>query len=134
MQNKQQKNGSQNNLFSKEQLPNSLEDNRLQIHNCIGTGTYGDVYSCFDRKFNRIVAVKKMKIPNDGQGIPSTVLREISLLNDLHHESIVELLDVIIKPSKILLIFEYLKQDLKQCLDNLAINMYFPPIVIKVSS
>lgn len=109
------------------------EEPRIQIEKIIGTGTYGDVYKCFDRKLNRSVAVKKMKIPNDGQGIPSTVLREISLLRDLNHPTIIGLLDVIIKPAKILLIFEYLKQDLKQCLDSLAPGVYLPPMIVKVS-
>ena len=118
----------------KEQSPISTEENRLQINECIGTGTYGDVYRCFDRKLNKTVAVKKMKIPNDGQGIPSTVLREISILRDFNHDCVINLLDVIIKPSKILLIFEFLKQDLKQSLDNLAPNFYLPISVIKVDS
>lgn len=108
------------------------EEPRIQIHECIGTGTYGDVYRCFDRKLGRHVAVKKMKIPNDGQGIPSTVLREISLLRDLDHPHVIGLLDVVIKPNKILLIFEFLKQDVKQCLDSLADGAYLPPRIVKV--
>lgn len=109
------------------------EEPRLKVDESIGTGTYGDVYKSFDKKLNMYVAVKKMKIPNDGQGIPSTVLREISLLRDLDHPHVIRLLDVIIKPAKIWLIFECLKQDLKQCLDNLGPGMYLPPQIVKVS-
>ena len=60
-----------------------------------------------------------MILPNDNEGIPSTALREISLLKDLNHPNIITLLDLIIKPKKITLIFEYLKQDLKMYIDSL---------------
>ena len=106
MQNSIQKSQMQNQSQKESNLMMS-EENRLQINECIGTGTYGDVYRCYDRKLNRTVAVKKMKIPNDGQGIPSTVLREISILRDFNHDCVVNLLDVMIKPSKILLIFSF---------------------------
>ena len=120
MQHNPQKTSLQSQIHSNKESQNTnSEENRFQINDCIGNGTYGEVYRCFDRKLNRTVAVKKMKIPNDGQGIPSTVLREISLLRDFNHEFIIALLDVIIKPSKILLIFEFIKQDLKQSIDNL---------------
>lgn len=44
----------------------------------------------------------------DNEGIPSTALREISLLKGLNHPNIVPLLDIILEPNKIILIFEYM--------------------------
>lgn len=46
-----------------------------------------------------------MILPNDNEGIPSTALREISLLKGLNHPNIIPLLDVMIKPKKITLVF-----------------------------
>ena len=51
------------------------------------------------------------------QGIPSTAMREISLLKELQHPNIVGLLDVIMQESKIYLIFEFLTMDLKKYID-----------------
>jgi len=55
----------------------------------------------------------------DNEGIPSTALREISLLRGLNHPNIVPLLDIILEHNKIILVFEFMQQDLKQFLENL---------------
>ena len=49
----------------------------------------------------------------DNEGIPPTALREITLLKGLNHPNIVPLLDLILEPNKIVLIFEFMRQDLK---------------------
>lgn len=46
----------------------------------IGEGTYGQVYKARDKIKNTLVAIKKIKIHNEEEGIPSTALREISIL------------------------------------------------------
>lgn len=50
-------------------------------------------------------------------GIPSTAIREISLLKELRHPNIVRLFDVVHTEKKLTLVFEYLDQDLKKYLD-----------------
>jgi serine/threonine protein kinase len=47
--------------------------------------------------------------PNEDEGIPSTTLREISILKKLDHPNIVKLLEVFTFPDeqKINLVFEY---------------------------
>lgn len=42
--------------------------------------------------------------------MPSTALREISLLKELDHENIVRLLDVVYGDHKLYMVFEYLNQ------------------------
>lgn len=53
----------------------------------------------------------------DGEGIPSTALREISLLKELSHPNIVQFHDVIVRGTKLFMVFEFLYMDLKKYLD-----------------
>ena len=49
--------------------------------------------------------------------MPSTAIREISLLKELSHPNVVQLRDVIYADNRLYLVFEYLDQDLKKYLD-----------------
>ena len=49
----------------------------------IGEGTYGVVYKAKDQKGNEIYALKKIRLQAEEEGIPSTAIREISLLKEL---------------------------------------------------
>lgn len=51
------------------------------------------------------------------EGIPSTALREISLLKELNHPNIINLIDVIYAANRLYLAFEYLDTDLRQFID-----------------
>ncbi|CAL4146110.1 unnamed protein product, partial [Meganyctiphanes norvegica] len=84
----------------------------------IGEGTYGVVYKAQDLITRRIVALKKIRLENEADGVPSTALREICLLKELDHENIVRLLDVVHADKKLYLVFEFLNQDLKKLFDN----------------
>jgi len=76
------------------------------------------VYKAFDVQKNNTVAVKKIPILNEYEGIPVTTLREIVLLKGLDHPYIVKLIDFIIENQKIYMIFEYHKCDLDIYLKN----------------
>ncbi|XP_071066916.1 cyclin-dependent kinase 3 isoform X2 [Dasypus novemcinctus] len=54
------------------------------------------------------------------EGVPSTAIREISLLKELNHPNIVRLLDVVHSDKKLYLVFEFLSQDLKKYMDSTA--------------
>ncbi|OXB71064.1 UNVERIFIED_CONTAM: hypothetical protein H355_014471 [Colinus virginianus] len=82
----------------------------------IGEGTYGVVYKAQDHT-GEIFALKKIRLEAEDEGIPSTAIREISLLKELHHPNIVRLRDVIHTDRRLTLVFEYLDQDLKKLLD-----------------
>ena len=56
----------------------------------IGEGTYGYVYKARDSTNSKIVALKKIKLENEDEGVPSTAMREISILKELNHPNIVE--------------------------------------------
>jgi serine/threonine protein kinase len=45
----------------------------------IGEGTYGIVYKAKDRVTGEIIALKKIRLEAEDEGIPSTAIREISL-------------------------------------------------------
>jgi len=85
----------------------------------LGEGTYGIVYKAKDTLTNEIVALKKIRLENEEEGMPSTAMREISILKELNHPNIVSLKDVTYVPSekRLYIIFEYIEQDLKKFLN-----------------
>lgn len=62
---------------------------RYQKLEKIGEGTYGIVYKAKDKKTGRIIALKRIRLEAEDEGIPSTAIREISLLKELRHPNIV---------------------------------------------
>ncbi|XP_063149121.1 cyclin-dependent kinase 3 [Candoia aspera] len=84
----------------------------------IGEGTYGVVYKARNKQTGQLVALKKIRLDSDTEGVPSTAIREISLLKELKHPNIVRLLDVVHNQKKLYLVFEYLNQDLKKYMDS----------------
>ena len=86
----------------------------------LGEGTYGVVYKCKNKDSQELVAVKRIKLENEDEGIPSTAIREISILKQLKHPNIVSLLDLIHGEKKLHMIFEYLDYDLKKYLDHIG--------------
>jgi len=83
----------------------------------IGEGTYGVVYKARDKVSKEIVALKKIRLEAEDEGVPSTAIREISLLKELPHVNIVGLREVVHEQQKLYLVFEYLEQDLKKYMD-----------------
>ncbi len=83
----------------------------------VGEGTYGVVYKCLIKGTDDIVALKKIRLENEDEGIPSTSIREISLLKQLRHPNIVYLMDLIHGEKKLYLVFEFMEHDLKKFLD-----------------
>ncbi|NWV67106.1 CDK3 kinase, partial [Malurus elegans] len=84
----------------------------------IGEGTYGVVYKARNKRTGQLVALKKIRLDTESEGVPSTAIREISLLKELKHPNIVRLLDVIHSQKKLYIVFEYLNQDLKKYMDS----------------
>uniref|UniRef100_A0A2N9IPU9 cyclin-dependent kinase n=1 Tax=Fagus sylvatica TaxID=28930 RepID=A0A2N9IPU9_FAGSY len=110
----------------------------------IGEGTYGVVYKARDLLTNETIALKKIRLEQEDEGVPSTAIREISLLKEMQHGNIVrhaignalktrkpvrmqlswkeawdELLqDVVHSEKRLYLVFEYLDLDLKKHMDS----------------
>ena len=49
-------------------------------HSFLLKGTYGVVYKARDVNTGNIVALKKIRLEAEDEGVPSTAIREISLL------------------------------------------------------
>ena len=92
--------------------------NKYQKISKIGEGTYGVVYKAKDLKGTEFYALKKIRLQAEEEGIPSTAIREISLLKELNHRNIVKLMDVIHTSKKLTLVFEFVDQDLKKIIDS----------------
>ncbi|MED6246050.1 Cyclin-dependent kinase 10 [Ataeniobius toweri] len=89
--------------------------------NRIGEGTYGIVYRARDTKSDEIVALKKVRMDNEKDGIPISSLREITLLLRLRHPNIVELKEVVVGShlESLFLVMSYCEQDLASLLENM---------------
>lgn len=99
--------------------------------NFIGEGQFAVVYKAKDKETGREVAIKKIKIGNKQEamdGVNRTALREIKILQELHHENVIALLDVFGKESVISLVFEIMETDLEQILQERKIYMSFAHI------
>ncbi|CAO3570235.1 unnamed protein product [Mortierella alpina] len=83
----------------------------------LGEGTYGIVYKAQNRETNDVVALKRIRLDNEEEGVPCTAIREISLLKELKQPNIVRLYDVLHTEKKLTLVFEFLDSDLKKFLD-----------------
>jgi cyclin-dependent kinase 2 len=92
-------------------------DIRYEKKGKLGEGTYGTVYKAVDTMNGEVVALKKIKLEHADEGIPSTAIREISLLQELKHPNIIELKDIAHGNNKLYLIFDYFNIDMKKYLD-----------------
>jgi serine/threonine protein kinase len=70
-----------------------------------------------------IVALKRIRLDSEEEGVPCTAIREVSLLKELDHPNIVKLYDVIHEEKKLTLVFEYLDMDLKKYSDDRGGNI-----------
>ncbi|NXY89139.1 CDK5 kinase, partial [Alcedo cyanopectus] len=113
----------------------------------IGEGTYGTVFKAKNRETHEIVALKRVRLDDDDEGVPSSALREICLLKELKHKNIVRqgagggirggsvppgLHDVLHSDKKLTLVFEFCDQDLKKYFD--SCNGDLDPEIVKVRS
>lgn len=95
----------------------------------LGEGTYGKVYKARSTRTGDSVAMKQMKLDSQEEGVPSTAIREIALLKELSHPNVVRLLDIFCKPNKLVLVFEFLENDLKKYMK--AMNGRLTPAIVK---
>ena len=82
----------------------------------LGEGQFATVYKAKDVNTGNIVAVKKIKLGSRSEakdGIHRTALREIKLLQEIHHENIINLIDVFGHKSNVSLVMDFMDTDLE---------------------
>jgi serine/threonine protein kinase len=93
----------------------------VKVNKKIKKGTYGQVYKARNIETGDLVAIKKIKMDKEKEGVPITSIREINILKTLKHPNIVNLIDVIsveLKPN-FYMVFEFVDHGNKK-----YINMF----------
>ena len=101
---------------------------RYQRIEKVGGGTYGEVYQAIDKINGEFVAIKKIRVHKDDEGLTGHSMREISLLKMFDHPNIVQIRNVILLPKNINIVFEYLKRSLDWYIDKLKENNLKPDL------
>ncbi|CAN2389605.1 phosphorylation of RNA polymerase II C-terminal domain [Pristimantis euphronides] len=101
---------------------------KFDIIGIIGEGTYGQVYKARDKDTGEMVALKKVRLDNEKEGFPITAIREIKILRQLTHQSIINMKEIVtdkedavdFKKDKgaFYLVFEYMDHDLMGLLES----------------
>lgn len=110
-------------MGAKNGIQNYKKGERL-THTLFQPGTYGVVYKARELSHpNRIVALKKIRLEAEDEGVPSTAIREISLLKEMHDPNIVQLFNIVHADGhKLYLVFEFLDLDLKKYMEALPVS------------
>ena len=57
----------------------------------IGKGAFGTVFKAkLIKDPSKLVAIKKLKLDNENEGIPSTTMREIAIMSYLDHPNVLK--------------------------------------------
>ncbi|KAI9007438.1 kinase-like domain-containing protein [Phycomyces nitens] len=94
--------------FQTEENPASLFEKIGQI----GEGTYGKVYKAKNCKTGHLMALKRIRMKTEKDGFPITAMREIKLLQELKHERIIELQQIMVAKGSVYMVLEYMDHDL----------------------
>lgn len=79
----------------------------------LGSGTYGEVYMVHERSTGIKCAMKVVKISDMDAGVPSTTVREVSIMKELRHENLIQLRQVICTVREIYIVMELADCDLR---------------------
>jgi len=84
-----------------------VDRTEIQMRNKLGGGQYGDVYEAYWLRHERTVAVKTLK--EEAMALPD-FLAEATIMKDLHHQSLVQLLGVCTREAPFFIITEYMSK------------------------
>jgi len=70
-------------------MSNTGDISQYEKEEKIGEGTYGVVYKARHKQSGDTIALKKIRLEAEDEGVPPTAIREISLLKELQHVNIV---------------------------------------------
>ena len=89
---------------------------KYEVLGIVGEGAYGVVYKCRNKLTNEFVAIKKFKEIQD-ELTQKTMKRELSMLQSLKHENIVEFKEAFTHKGNLFLVFEYIEKNLLELLE-----------------
>uniref|UniRef100_A0A060TBI0 ARAD1B07898p n=1 Tax=Blastobotrys adeninivorans TaxID=409370 RepID=A0A060TBI0_BLAAD len=94
--------------------PSGSFDDNYEILNSIEEGTYGVVSRGVNVHTKAVVAIKAVRPDTYSRGLTITSLREISVLKQVRHQNIVNLIEVVAGPTagKVYLVMEFVEHDL----------------------
>ncbi|XP_022889811.1 cyclin-dependent kinase D-1-like [Olea europaea var. sylvestris] len=96
-----------------DQLLTKKVADRYLKREMLGEGTYGVVYKAIDTKTEQTVAIKKIRLGKQKEGVNFTALREIKLLKELNDPNIIKLIDAFPHKGNLHLVFEFMETDLE---------------------
>ncbi|KAL0701662.1 hypothetical protein Bca4012_057784 [Brassica carinata] len=108
--------------------PKKVADRYLK-QEVLGQGTYGVVFKATDTKNGQTVAIKKIRLGKEKEGVNMTALREIKLLKELKHPHIIELVDAFPHKENLHLVFEFMETDLEAVIRDP--NLFLSPADVK---
>ncbi|KAF9147103.1 serine/threonine protein kinase, CMGC, CDC2/CDK sub [Linnemannia schmuckeri] len=114
----------------------------FELVNKLGEGTFGQVHKARRKDSTAgstpqpVLAMKRILMHNENEGVPITALREIKILKRLRHQNIVPLLDIAVSPgsrsgrsrASIYMVFPYMDHDLSGLLNNPRVRLTQPQI------
>lgn len=123
--------------LSSDGLPARMDDDRrfetqydFEDTSPVGEGTYGAVFRAFCNLTKKTVAIKRVKMDHDDEGMPSTAIREVAVLKSADHPNVVKLLDVHCSPRRLHLVFEFVDVNLKQYMKKFG--MHLQPAAVRM--
>ncbi|KZO89670.1 kinase-like protein, partial [Calocera viscosa TUFC12733] len=67
-----------------------------ELLNKLGEGTFGEVHKAQSHATRQLVALKRILMHEEREGIPTTALREVKLLKKLRHPNVVSVVDMVV--------------------------------------
>ncbi|CAI5507335.1 unnamed protein product [Closterium sp. Naga37s-1] len=89
----------------------------------LGKGTFGVVFKAYDTHTGRTVAIKKIHLGDCKEGVNVTALREIKLLQELHHPHIIDLIDIYPHKRNLNLVLEFMETDLENIIKDRSLHL-----------
>lgn len=93
----------------------SDDSGRYEIVGYLGEGQFALVYKAFDKTEKCVVAMKKIKGGSQDEtklGLNRSAIREIKIMQELHHPNVLPLLNVITVGANITLVLEFMDFEL----------------------